>query len=413
MHFRFLAITLVTVLLAGCAATTPQNPNASAPLANGTSSTPPKAAETPDPSACKPEGQLTNEAAADLLASISRYAPLDRLTGQARQIAAGWRLLGEQGWPVHTLEYVWTGRAWRSIKISPGQAGSHAVALTYVNGTVTDWTATWHFEVVCESGQWLVARSGQWETFEPPLVEFPGQRGALTDEFARNLAFEALGSQGPWLMQVATGTELADGRNEMLRYAQGHTMRYTTPWPGTGDRMKVTAESESQAVGEWTDEAGKPTGESVRFVREAGLWKVENHTIQGQWLDSNLTWLGVPLGAARQEMTLFTLELGIDRSKVEAFLGTPDKTQQTADGTILHYDLRQIDVQLDKTGQVAAVSGRTGATNTGIPVGAPAAMVSMVYGPADDYTYSSRNEQTLRFEVRDGRVEQIVLTQAK
>jgi hypothetical protein len=257
------------------------------------------------------------------------------------------------------------------------------------------------------TGRWRVRRSGKSGLFEGPLARVEGQDGLLTESLALRLVDETRGREGPGLALVAGGAEMEDGRQETLRYALGQTSKYTTPWPGVSKRLRLTPEGETAMVGAWLLEDGMETGESVRFERVDGLWKVMNHTLNGKWLALHPAGNGTPRGVVRTDLTLLGVALGSSRTDVLRLLGEPDAESGEPGNRTVEYHLRQMQIRFGADDRVQVVSVRSGGSKSGILIGTPAEVVRLIHGPSSNFVYALREGQALEFKVEGGVVVEI------
>lgn len=400
MRVRSLAVFMITLLIAGCSA-------AQAPASSGAKPGPEAAPSTPasqsgparEPLACSGAETPAKEAMYRLLVQLTRYAPLKYLVGDARENELQWIALDNRDWPP-TGRWAFAGQPWSGLEIRTDAAGAFLVDLTYgQNGTNIT------FQVVCAEGYWHVSKTGNRQWWAPLPAGIPGQEGPLTVKLARQLADEAMIRTGPNLTMVATGQQLELGRIEAIKVASDW-VKTAFPWPNYNNELRITVQDDTHAAAECTDKNGKSAGECLRFVREDGRWKIENHTIDGQWPQYKVGKDRRPL-ELRQE--IFGLKLGMSRADVERIVGQPDRRETTQSGEIYRYMLREFDVRFDQGGTVSEVTIRAGATHSGIMVGAPISMVEVLYGPAPDYTYPFDRDKALQFSVQDGRIVSITL----
>lgn len=393
---------LVLAMVAGCTPAPRETPDAVTVQPTPERPLPP-AQQFPS---CRQDSSLSEQEALSLLADIAVFAPKDGLTGDALAITQQWERLVATGWPIPTRRTEWATANWLGVEVSTPQTQVYQIRLRYGQPSLQ---RVWGFEAVCDHDRWRVRRSGANGQWERVPQRTPGPEGELTETLAVKLVDEARRGQGPELAMVATGTELERGRQEALRYAQGQTLKYMTPWPGVTERIHLAVESDSARLGRWLGKDGKETGESVRFEYVDGLWKVSNHTIQGKWVVLDKEWQGVPRGAVRSDLLLLGIGLGSTDADVRQALGDPDSERQEASGRVAEYKVRRAQVRFDTAGRVQEIRVRSGGSQSGILVGTPVEVVRMIHGPSSDLVYALPDGQSLSFQVADGVVTEVVI----
>jgi hypothetical protein len=344
-----------------------------------------------------------------LLVRASQYAPLDDLAGDARAEAAAWAAVNLQGWPPRPYRD-WPAQAWKGVTVESGTSGIYVATLTTAHAqSFTGDIALSHtrFDLTCEEGRLKIRREQFGYGDEPWQVELPGQRGDLNETLALALGKTIDNTvDSPWFAQAATGIEWESGRARELNYSGQGFVRHGVPRVPGGNGMRFLERSDGEAVGEWLRD-GSPTGESIRFERLDGLWKVADHTQHGRWLSppTSSTWMPPNLN----DFSPAGVRVGIRDGAVVSLLGQPDETEQVDTGILWRYLKRGIEVYLNHAGRVQRVRVRSGSVSSGVAVGAPATLLEAMFGPSPDYTYRGIMLELLQFTVENGRVTAIAV----
>jgi hypothetical protein len=335
-----------------------------------------------------------------LLGELSRYAPMDRLTGTAREVEESRVRFESSGNLSPMYDRLWMAEPWRKITISKTpDASSWVVVLEH--GINAEGARVKRFEVVCRDGRWLVSRTGDESAWETPPAALPGQSGPLTPELASALVREAKRLSGAWRQTVLAGTELARGlaadRNTV--WGQKHD---PAGWDKIRPSLTLATQDADQVVGE-----SAPAGEKVRFQRVDGVWRITDHTFEGEWAGAP-PGTPAPFGtAAMFNARLFGILPGDAPERVTEILGSPDSVQTTEHGALWAYKPRGIDILIGPESRVAEIRASSGATARGIPVGAPVGVVEKAFGESPTHSYVG-GTYALTFEVVDGVVTAIV-----